>query len=80
MKMSEQMINFIKDLITLYQEKYNETLFEEKGESEQDKVFRLGSNIAYYDCLDILESQLKAFGYDTEIFGVITPELGKPDQ
>jgi hypothetical protein len=77
MKMSEQMINFIKDLTTLYQEKYNETLCEEKGESEQDKVFRLGSNFAYYDCLNILESQLKVFDYDTGIFGVITPELGK---
>ncbi|GGJ64681.1 hypothetical protein GCM10008982_12490 [Anoxybacillus voinovskiensis] len=45
-------------MITLIQEKYNETLTAPTDESAEDKSFRLGSNFAYFDVFDLIESQL----------------------
>jgi hypothetical protein len=73
--MNQQMINFLQDLVYLYQEKYKETLSAQIGESEKDMLFRLGSRFAYYDCLDILESQLKIFDVKVEKIGTITPRI-----
>lgn len=64
----------------MYQEKYKVSLLVQTGESELDKSFRLGMNFAYYDCLDILESQLKAFQVNTSDLGGITPTLGGDNQ
>jgi hypothetical protein len=75
--MDVQLQDFIRDLIYLIKEKYNETLEEADKESETDRTFRLGCNIAYYNDLDLIESQLKSFGIDTKGFGIITPVLGK---
>lgn len=67
---------FIRDLVILIQEKYNNSFFIE-NKSEKDKVFKLGLNFAYYDVLDLIESQLKAFQYDSDFIGHITPKLGE---
>jgi len=74
--MDEQLKRFLADLVTIIQEKYNETLMKAENESEQEKSFRLGQNYGYYDVLDLIESQLNAFGYDSKEIGVITPSLG----
>ncbi|KJS13667.1 MAG: hypothetical protein VR67_03490 [Peptococcaceae bacterium BRH_c8a] len=75
--MDELMRNFIKDLVKLLREKYNISLSEVSGETEIEKSFRLGSNFAYYDALDIIESQFKSYGLDYESIGKVTPILGK---
>ncbi len=75
--MGENLLNFIGDLITLIQERYNLTIDEPLNESETDKAFRLGSNLAHYSDLDLIESQLSAYGIESKSFGVITPVLGE---
>lgn len=75
--MDESFENFIAYLIELLKEKYNDTLHVPEDESESKRSFRDGLNLAYYDVLDLIQSQLEAFGYDTKPFGVIVPELGK---
>ncbi|USG64632.1 hypothetical protein NDK47_21180 [Brevibacillus ruminantium] len=74
---TEQFHNFIGDLILLVQEKYNGSLENEKDEDELEKAFRLGSNIAYYDVLELIHSQLEAFGFDSNRFGVVSPTPGE---
>jgi hypothetical protein len=75
--MNDQFKGFIHDLVILIHEKYNETLQNNGYETEGDKTFRIGMNHAYYDVLDIIESQLNAFGFDVKPIGNITPELSK---
>lgn len=75
--MNNEFKGFLQDLITIYQEKYNDSLATRENEDEQTKSFKLGSNFAYYDALNIISSQLKAFGYDDIEFGQIVPELGQ---
>ena len=75
--MDEQLKGFLADLVKIIQGKYNETLIEAENESEQDKSYRLGLNFGYYDVLDLIESQLKAFSYDSKEIGEITPLLGR---
>jgi hypothetical protein len=75
--MSEELKNFITDLVVLLHEKYNDTLGSKDNETEKDKSFRLGLNFAYYDVLDLIESQLKAFGYEESFINSITPILGE---
>ena len=74
--MNNEMKNFLKDLISILQEKYNDSLTKD-GVSDDKKEFSQGLNFAYYDTLDIIESQLKLFGYDIDDLGIITPDLGK---
>ena len=71
------MKDYLSDLITLIREKYKETLVEASGESESEKSFRLGSNMAYYGVLDMIESQLQSFGIDRTQFGAIAPVIGE---
>ena len=40
--------------------------------------FRSGQNLAYYDTLDLLHSQLLAFGIPTQELEPVVPELGQP--
>lgn len=75
--MDNQLKDFLGDLITLIQEKYNETLVAPEDESDEDKCFRLGKNFAYYDVLDLVESQLLSLGLNPDIFGKISPKLGE---
>jgi hypothetical protein len=67
---------FMRDLVVLLHEKYNDTL-QNETEKEEDKYFRIGMNHAYYDVLDLIQSQLIAFGFDVKHIGNITPELSK---
>ncbi|MFC5468058.1 hypothetical protein ACFPPD_04950 [Cohnella suwonensis] len=75
--MDEQLRDFLSDLITHIQEKYNETLIGTKNENAEDKSFRLGSNFAFYDVLDLIESQLSTQGFDSSSLGKISPVLGE---
>jgi hypothetical protein len=75
--MDEQLRGFLGDLIALIQEKYNETLIAPPDECVEDKSYRLGSNFAYFDILDLIESQLTAHGLDTNSLGKISPTLGE---
>lgn len=75
--MNTNQLGFIRDLISLIQERYNTTLIEQVDESETDKAFRLGCNFAYFNDLDLIESQLNNFGIDFKSFGVIKPVLGQ---
>jgi hypothetical protein len=78
MKQTE-LIAFLKDLMPLIQEKYNRTLGpRQEGESEGDYQFRNGQNFAYYEALDLLYSQLLAFGVPTQELEPVVPELGQP--
>lgn len=74
--MDNGMKNFLNDLINILQEKYNDSLTKDEV-SDDKKEFSQGLNFAYYDTLDIIESQLKLFGYDIGDFGIIIPDLGK---
>jgi len=76
-KMDDSFENFMGHLIELIKELYNNTLKGPENESEGDRIFREGRNFAYYDVLDLIQSQIKGYGYDTKPFGVIVPELGK---
>lgn len=75
--MDKELLNcFLKDLVLEIQGKYNETLIPIDSERPEDKSYRLGCNYAYYDVLDLIHSQLKAFGIEGDI-GSTIPELGK---
>ena len=59
------------------QEKYNDSLKEADNENENDKAFRQGANFAYFDTLDIIESQLKSFSLIDSIPQQVLPILGQ---
>ncbi len=70
---------FLKDMLPLIQEKYDATLGPpHAGESEADYQFRNGQNFAYYESLDLIYSQLLAFGIPTRELEPVVPELGQP--
>ncbi len=71
------MKNFLIDLICDIQEKYNDSLLPTKGESSEEKNYRLGENFAYYEVLDLIESQLESFGLSAEDIGQIAPIFGE---
>lgn len=76
--MENEMRNFLVDLVSEIQGKYNQSLIPTtKIEEEEKKKYRLGMNFSYYDVLELIESQLKSFGYSVDEFGEITPILGK---
>ncbi|NNV01675.1 hypothetical protein [Brevibacillus sp. MCWH] len=74
--MSEELKNFLHDLNRIIQDRYNDSMERVPGESSEDRAFRLGQNFAYYSDLDLIESQLKSWGYDIADLGQITPQLG----
>ena len=74
--MEKDLRNYLGDLIYLIQDKYNEALSREETD-ELQKQFDNGMNIAYYDVLCLIESQLIAFGHEVEDFPKIVPVLGK---
>jgi hypothetical protein len=75
--MNVELKGFLSDLVILLHQKYNETLHNNEKDSECDEVFRTGMNFAYFDALEMIESQLNAFGYDVQKIGNITPVLNK---
>lgn len=75
--MQDEMKYFLIDLIREIQEKYNKTLENVEKENLEEKNYRLGTNFAYYDVLELIESQLNVFGYRLDEFDQITPVLGE---
>lgn len=75
--MNDELKGYLHDLVIILHEKYNDTLQHSTKEPEGDKAFRVGMNHAYYDALDIIESQLTTFGYDVKQIGNIAPDLGE---
>lgn len=74
-----ELIAFLKDLTILIQEKYNDTLGPRReGESEADYQFRSGQNMAYYDTLELIHSQLLSFGVPARELEPVVPVLGQP--
>lgn len=74
---AEQRIgDYIKGLIAKVQDKYNDMLEFNANESFGDKNYRLGRNLAYYDVLELIASELEAFGVEEDI-GLIIPQLGE---
>jgi hypothetical protein len=49
----------------------------QKAETEADVPFHQGASFAYYDSLDLLKSQLEAFGDELDSYEPIVPDLGK---
>ncbi|MBO2945999.1 hypothetical protein JJQ72_18630 [Paenibacillus sp. F411] len=78
--MDKQLKDFLGDLIVLIQEKYNDTLDVPADESDEDKSYRLGLNFAYYDVLDLVESQLLSQGIASDSLKKISPTLGEKIQ
>lgn len=77
--MNDQLNNFIRDLVIILQEKYNDTVHQSEQEKESivENAYRLGSNTAFYDVLSLIETQFKVFGYNADAIGEITPALGQ---
>lgn len=69
--MEQSLTNFHENYVEILKKKYNTSLETVANESEEDKDFRLGTNFAYYDCLDVLEQQLQNSGYELGRIGRI---------
>lgn len=78
--MNKQLNDFLNDLVIIIQEKYDETLNSPLNENAEDKLYRLGSNFGYYDVLDLIKSQVLAYGYDPSNLGEISPVIGQKIQ
>ena len=78
--MNTEFVNFIKDHVLLLQEKYNESLakINEADIKGEDSSFYKGQNFAYYDALELIKSQVEAFGYNSKEISVTIPEFGEP--
>ncbi|WP_142382840.1 MULTISPECIES: hypothetical protein [Bacillus] len=72
-----EMKNFLIDIISEVQEKYNQTLISDSNKSLEDKHFRLGANYAYYDVLELIETQLNLFSFQLDEVPHIAPVLGE---
>ncbi|MFD1407743.1 hypothetical protein ACFQ49_06165 [Kroppenstedtia eburnea] len=68
--MESELQSFLSDLIDIIQEKYNDSL-------KNGDEFNNGLNFAYYDVLEIINSQLKVFNMDPDLFDQATPILGE---
>ncbi len=75
--MDKQLTNYLHDLVILLHDKYNNSLHGFQTEAEEDKSFRLGMNTAYHDVLDLIESQLKVFGFNPNEIGNLQPIMGQ---
>lgn len=76
--MSQELDCFVRDYILILQEKYNDSLTQsQEFGSEVDNAFQKGVAFAYYDALDLIQSQLEAFGYDIETISKTLPEFGR---
>ncbi|MBE9075585.1 hypothetical protein [Microcystis sp. LEGE 08355] len=77
--MNTESVNFIKDHALLLKEKYNESLakINEADLKGEDSSFYKGQSLAYYDALDLIKSQVEAFGYNSKEVNLVVPEFGK---
>lgn len=75
--MSDELDNFLNDLIKIIQDKYTDSLNKKDSENEEDMEFRLGCNFAYFDILDIIEVQIKSYGLKYDNSNQIAPTLGR---
>ena len=77
--MNTESVNFIKDHALLLKEKYNESLakINEADIKGEDSSFYKGQSLAYYDALDLIKSQVEAFGYNSKEVNLVVPEFGK---
>lgn len=74
---NKELENFLNDLVLILQEKYSQTLLEGLNETQEEKYLKLGSKLAYYDALDLIKSQLIAFGYNTDTLKSFTSSTSK---
>jgi hypothetical protein len=79
--MNDDLHNFLKDLFVHIQKMYDNSVADEsKAGNEADAAYSLGTIMAYYSVLDLIKSQLNAFGYDKESSEFIVPKLGIKDK
>jgi hypothetical protein len=77
--MNEELRGFLKDLFILIREKYDASSAEASGPAaDADAAYRRGAAFAYYDVLDLMRSQVIAFGYDEEAVAFAVPVPGRP--
>jgi len=73
--MDETLVYFTRDLFDYYMENFRNSSVQKLGETAEDRAYRLGKQIAYFHCLNILESHLLVFGISLQELGVKSPEL-----
>lgn len=67
--MNQELKTILQGLITICQEKYDDSLMGRDDESEQESAFREGCKFAYSDVSNIIASQIKAIEYsDKNLF------------
>ena len=70
--------NFVHNLVWLIKEDYNDSLDRMlTSEVETGRSFAGGQSLAYFDVLQLIENQLRAFGAREESYGAIAPEPGR---
>ena len=70
--------HFMHDLVWLIKEEYNESLDRAlRAESDHEKALQEGQSWAYHHVLELIESQLTAFGNDSPMFTNLAPEPGQ---
>ena len=77
--MSEDLNNYLQDLVYLIKEDYNDALKNRsETKNEIQKAFNEGKELAYFGVLNLIESQLLSFfGEETELVGNIAPNPGE---
>lgn len=73
--MDDELSLFVRDLVTILQERYNQALEDSKVSAEGDAAFWTGANFAFYATLDIIRSQLLV--YDRSLPETSVPKLGQ---
>jgi hypothetical protein len=76
--MNIKLEHYLHDLIWLIKEDYNRSLDRSaKAASESERANEEGQSWAYHHVLELIESQLIAFGDTSELFSNLAPEPGK---
>ena len=78
MKMEIKLDHFMHDLVWLIKEEYNESLdHAASAASNHEKAIHEGQSWAYHRVLELIESQLEAFGNNSPMFSNLAPESGQ---
>lgn len=65
---------FLSDLMKLLADKHNQAFDRsQQGDPQSDAAFHSGAAFAYYDVMDLIQAQLKAFGYPIDPGLIPTP-------
>lgn len=76
--MNIKLEHYLHDLIWLIKEEYNLSLDRAAmAKTDAVKANEEGQSWAYHHTLELMESQLIAFGDTSELFTNLAPELGK---